>query len=297
MIDVCLLGCGGVMPLPSRALTSLFVRYNGKAILVDCGEGTQTALRKAEVKYSQIDVILFTHLHADHISGIIGLLLTFGLEGRTEPLRIYGPEGITKAIECLTVIAPNLPFEIICTELLEEQVGFEEIGLYVNAFKLIHNVECFGYRFELPRLPKFDAEKAKKLEIPVKFWSILQSGESVGGFSPLDVLGEARHGLSLLYATDTRPTDALEFFGKGADLMVLEGMYGDTENQCKAGAGYHLTMREAAEIARAAGARELWLTHYSPSVADPMIYESEIKSIFGNTVMGRDCLFKKLKFD
>ena len=297
MIDVCLLGCGGVMPLPGRFLTSFYVRHDGSAALIDCGEGTQIALRQAAMKYSRIDTILFTHLHADHISGIVGFLLTLGLEGRTEPLTIYGPMGVTRAVNAMLIIGPALPFELIFREFTEDTVEFSEIGMKITAFKAKHSVECYGYHFQLDRAPKFDVEKAKALGVPVKYWSILQKGESVEGYAPADVLGEPRKGLSLLYATDTRPVEAISNFGKDADLLVLEGMYGDQENLEKAEIAGHMTMQEAANIAVGCNAKKLWLTHYSPAVEDPMVYESDIMLIFPETTMGHDGLAETLKFE
>ena len=297
MIEVCLLGCGGVMPLPDRALTSLYVRHNGRAILIDCGEGTQTSLRRCEVKHSQIDAIMFTHLHADHISGIVGLLLTFGLEGRTEPLKIYGPRGVMATVESMCIIAPNLPFPISYTELDGTDTVFTESGLRITAFPLRHSVPCLGYKLELDRAPKFDSEKARALGIPVKLWSILQSGESVDGYTPSDVLGIARRGISLLYATDSRPTEEIESYGKDTDLMILEGMYGDPELEDKAREAGHMMTYEAASLAKSAGAKELWLTHYSPQMTDPDEYTEQVRSVFPNTIIPHDSLSCVLHFE
>jgi ribonuclease Z len=297
MIETCLLGCGGVMPLPNRALTSLYVRYNGSAILIDCGEGTQTSLRRCEMKHSRIDAIMFTHLHADHISGIVGLLLTFGLEGRTEPLKIYGPIGVKAAVEAMRIIAPNLPFEIFYNELGAQDAIFNEIGLKITAFPLNHSVPCLGYKIELERAPKFDIEKARALNIPVKLWGILQAGKSADKYSPADVMGEPRRGISLLYATDTRPTETVAAYGKDTDLIILEGMYGDHELEDKAKEAGHMMMYEAAKLAADLGAKQLWLTHYSPQMTDPDIYADELKSIFPETKLGYDGLFDILKFE
>ena len=297
MIEACLLGCGGVMPLPSRALTSLFLRYSGRAILIDCGEGTQTSLRKCEMKYSQIDVIMFTHLHADHISGIVGLLLTFGLEGRTEPLTVYGPVGVMAAVESMRIIARDLPFEIIYHELSGTVSEFDEIGLKITAFPVSHSVPCLGYRIDLERAPKFDISKAKALGIPVKLWSYLQNGESIDGYDPCDVLGEQRRGISILYATDSRPTETIEALGGGVDLLILEGMYGDPELKEKAMAAGHMMTYEAAELGARLKPKQLWLTHYSPQMSEPEIYEEELKSIFRGTILGYDSLFRILRFE
>lgn len=297
MIDICLLGCGGVMPLPERALTSLFVGYNGRAMLIDCGEGTQTVLKRHKLKYSRIDAILLTHLHGDHICGLAGLLLTFGLMGRQEPLRIYGPVGTREIVSAVKVLAPNQPFEIIAVELSGDGAEICEIGIKIKAFAVKHSVTCLGYRLELARFPEFDASRARALGIPVSLWGALQRGESVPGFSPSDVLGPPRKGISVVYSTDTRPTDALISFGTGADLMILEGMYGDSEWDEKAIETSHMTMCEAADVARRCGAAALWLTHYSPSVTSVQEYEARVKEIFPSTSFGYDGMSCSLKFE
>ena len=290
MIDVCLLGTGGVMPLPDRALTSLYVCNNGRAVLIDCGEGTQTAVRRAGRKFSRIEAILITHFHADHMSGLPGLLLTLGLEGRTEPLDMYGPVGLEYTVSSLRVIAAELTYDIrfheIDTE--AEPFSFSCAGLDAVAFPVDHGMPCLGYRFELARKPKFDTNRAKEKGIPTKFWGKLQGGQSVGGFEPSDVLGEPRKGISFLYATDTRPVPEIELYGKNADLMILEGMFGDGEKQERAEETHHMMMWEAAKIARDSEASELWLTHYSPAMAKPAEYSEMLSGIFENTVICED---------
>ena len=297
MIDVCLLGSGGVMPLPNRARTSLFLRYSGSAILLDCGEGTQTALRREKVKYSGIDVILLTHLHGDHICGLTGLLLTFGLEGRVRPLKIYGPAGLRRAVDAARVVAPDLPYEIVCTEIKEDSLTFDEIGLTVSAFRLKHSIDCYGYRIDLKRAPKFNPQRASELGIPKKLWGALQRGEDAGGFRASDLGGEQRRGLSVLYATDTRPVENIYTFGKGLDLMILEGMYDDDSYLEKAQTVCHLTMGEAVTIAEELQPKELWLTHLSPVVTDTEACAPRLKARFSNTVIGYDGLCKTLLFD
>ena len=296
MIDVTLLGCGGVMPLPGRALTSLFVRYNGKAILIDCGEGTQIELRRNKSKYSQIDAIFLTHLHGDHILGIPGLLLSFGLNERTSPLKIYGPAGIKEIVKTYSLVAPNLPFEIICEELTESEIALNEIGLNISAFKVKHSVDCYGYRIDLLRNPKFDPEKAKALNIPIEYWKVLQKGETVGEFNPKEIFGENRKGISILYATDTRPVYNIAKFGKNLDLMVLEGMYNEAECDEKAEEKSHMTMGEALKIAQECKPNALWLTHFSPAMTEPNEFENEIKSTFDNATIGYDGLSITLNF-
>lgn len=296
MIDVCLLGCGGMLPLPQRALTSLYVRHQGHALLIDCGEGTQTALRAAGQKFKPIDVILITHFHADHIAGLPGLLLTMGNDGRTAPVSVYGPEGIGKIVESLCVIAPEIPFPVMVYELCGAHQRFKCIGLTVDAFALEHRVPCYGYAFSLERKGKFDAKRAKELGVPVSAWNRLQQGEAAEGFAPADVMGEARKGLKLLYATDTRPVPVIAEYGRGADLMVLEGIFGAEEKQARAEETCHMMMQEAARLAQAADARELWLTHFSPATHHPEEFQEQLREIFPQTVMGADGWKKTLHF-
>ena len=145
MLDVCLLGTGGMMPLPYRWLTSLLVRYNGSSLLIDCGEGTQIAIKEKGWSFKPIDVICFTHYHGDHISGLPGLLLTMGNADRTEPLTLIGPKGLERVVNSLRVIAPELPFQIKYIEITQPEQIFEMNGYRLKAFRVNHNVTCYGY--------------------------------------------------------------------------------------------------------------------------------------------------------
>ena len=296
MIDVCLLGTGGMMPLPDRFLTSLYVRYSGKVILIDCGEGTQTAIRTAGLRFKPIDTVLLTHYHADHVSGLVGLLLTLGNEDRDEPLHIYGPAGLKKVIGALKVIVPELPYELVLTELSAGE-SFVRAGLTVEAIGANHGMPCLSYALTLDRPGKFDPEKARNNGVPLPLWGKLQSGMSLEGYCPEDVLGPARRGLKLLYSTDTLPLEAVVDRGKDADLLVLEGMFGGTEKDERAALTHHSTMNQSALLAQRAGARELWLTHYSPATPHPEEFEEEVKQVFPNTVISVDGQKKTLKFD
>ena len=201
------------MPLPYRALTSMMLRYNGMNVLVDCGEGTQVSIKQQGWSVKPIDVICFTHFHADHISGLPGLLLTLGNAERTEPVTMIGPKRLAKIVNALRMIAPELPFEIRFVELEEEEECIEINGLKITAFRVNHNITCYGYSFELERAGKFQVEKAKAQNIPVPYWSRLQKGEIIEAdgmrYLPEMVLGEKRKGLKLTYCTDTRPTDSI----------------------------------------------------------------------------------------
>ena len=296
MLDVCLLGTGGMMPLPRRHLTSLAVRVNGHTVLIDCGEGTQVAMKKAGVSPYPIDAICFTHYHADHISGLPGLLLDMGNSERTEPVHMYGPKGLRNIVTALTVITPQLPFEIIFHEYQNDEESFEVEGLRIKVFHVYHNVTCYGYTMELDRKGRFNADAAKELGIPLEYWHVLQNGEAVGGFTPDQVMGPERKGLKVTYTTDTRPTRSIEENAAGSDLFICEGMYGDPEKAKSARDKKHMTMQEAAHLARKAGVAEMWLTHYSPSVIDPKIYIKEVRKIFPETYICRDGRKKELDF-
>ncbi len=298
MIDVCLLGTGGMMPLPDRFLTSLYVRTDGQVLLIDCGEGTQTAIRTAGLRFKPIRALLLTHFHADHVSGLPGLLLTLGNEDRAEPLDIYGPAGLKRVVAAARVIVPELPYELNCHELeAEEEITFEAAGLTVTAFPADHGMPCLSYALERSRPGKFDPERAKARGVPLGLWSRLQKGESAEGFRPEDVLGPDRRGIRLLYSTDTLPLERVKALGFDADLMVLEGMFGDPAKADRAQFTHHSTMQQSALLARDAHARRLWLTHYSPANPHPEEYEEEIKALFPNAVICRDGQKLTLEFE
>ena len=296
MIDVCLLGTGGMMPLPDRFLTSLYVRHEGSVLLIDCGEGTQTAIRRAGLRFKPIDSILLTHYHADHVSGLVGLLLTLGNEDRSEPLHLYGPAGLKKVISAFKVIVPELAYELILHE-IEGGSCFSRAGLEVTALNANHGMPCLSYMLYLKRLGKFDPDKARRNEVPLTLWGKLQSGEALEGFTPADVLGPGRKGIKLLYSTDTLPLDAVAEVGRDADLLVLEGMFGGSEKDERAFVTHHSTMNQSAELAKRANARQLWLTHYSPANPHPEEYEEEVRSIFPNTVISTDGQSTTLRFE
>lgn len=288
------------MPLPYRWLTSLMVRYNGSSLLIDCGEGTQIAIKEKGWSFKPIDVICFTHYHGDHISGLPGLLLTMGNADRTEPLTLIGPKGLERVVNALRVIAPELPFPIKCIEIREPEETFEMNGYRLKAFRVNHNVLCYGYTMEVDRAGKFDVERAKAAEIPQKYWGILQRGETLEHegrvLTPDMVLGPARKGLKLTYCTDTRPTESIKNNAEEADLFICEGMYGEKDKQKKAREYKHMTFYEAAELARDAKVKELWLTHYSPSLTRPEEYMNDVREIFPEAVAAKDGRSMELVF-
>lgn len=301
MMDVCLLGTGGVMPLCQRWLTSLLVRVNGKMILIDCGEGTQIPLKETGWGLKAISAVLFTHYHGDHVAGLPGFLLTLGNSGRTEPLILAGPPGLKTVVSGLTVICPQLPFPIALMELPDKSMAeFEVEGIRVRSMPADHMLPCLVWCLELKRQGKFDADKAGLLRIPVRYWKLLQKGESVNHegrqLQPGMVLGPPRKGIKVCYCTDSRPAAGLADFIREADLFVCEGMYGDDAEQPKAVEKKHMTFSEAAALARNGSVKELWLTHFSPSLDHPQIYLGNATAIFPATVAGRDLMMKAFTF-
>lgn len=308
------------MPLPDRWLTSLMMRYNGTSILVDCGEGTQIAMKEKGWSPNPVSVMLFTHYHADHISGLPGMLLSMGNSQRTEPVLMCGPRGLEKVVSALRVIAPELPFEIRYKEFSQPEETFSLPGnddFLITAFKVNHRVTCYGYSFTLRRAGRFDADRARQFGIPVRCWNKLQKGEPVTEaeaaaaekrapdparagqiiYTPDMVLGEARKGLKVTYVTDTRPTAAIVTAAEGADLFICEGMYGDDDKEGKARDKKHMTMAEAARIGKSAQPARMWLTHYSPSEMYPENYIPSVRKIFDRVQAGTDGKTITLNFE
>ena len=301
MLDICLLGTGGMMPLPYRWLTSMMARCGGSNLLIDCGEGTQIALKEKGWSPKPIDVICFTHYHADHCSGLPGLLLTMGNAERTEPLTLVGPRGLKRVVEALRVIAPELPFELQFVELTEAREQLH-IGPYqIDAFKVNHNVLCYGYSISILRGGKFDVERAKSQNIPMRLWNPLQKGQTVEldgmTYTPDMVLGAPRRGLKVTYCTDTRPVPVIAEYAKDADLFICEGMYGEEGKEGKAREYKHMTFCEAARLAREADPKALWLTHYSPSLTRPEEFMDKVREIFPRAVAAKDGRTAELEFD
>lgn len=301
MLDVCLLGTGGMMPLPYRWLTSLMLRCDGSSLLIDCGEGTQIAIKEKGWSFKPIDVICLTHYHADHVSGLPGLLLAMGNAERTEPLTIIGPRGVDRVVNSLRVIAPELPFEIRFIELTERQQEMT-VGPYtLTAFRVNHNIVCYGYSIQLKRAGKFQVDKAQAAGIPLKFWSRLQKGTVIEEdgviYTPDMVMGAERRGLKVTYCTDTRPVPVITEMAKEADLFICEGMYGEPDKEQKAREHKHMTFYEAARLAKEADCKEMWLTHYSPSLPRPEDYMDAVRKIFPRSVAGKDGKSIELRFD
>ena len=300
MLDICLAGTGGMMPLPYRWLTSLMLRYEGSQLLIDCGEGTQIALKKRGWSFKPIDIICITHFHADHISGLVGLLLTMGNAERTEPVTMIGPQGLEKVVNSLRIVAPELPFPIEFIELSEPSATITVRDYVITAYKAQHAIPTYGYAVEIPRAGRFQVERAQALGLPVTYWSRLQKGETVEfegeTYYPEMVMGPPRKGLKVAYCTDSRPTRSIVEGARGADLFICEGMYGERGSEERAAEHKHMNFAEAAALAKAAEVRELWLTHFSPALNHPEEFIDVAREIFPNAKTGTDGMSLTLKF-
>ncbi|MBE3561143.1 MAG: ribonuclease Z [Ktedonobacteraceae bacterium] len=300
MIDVCLLGTCGMMPMPGRWLSCVLVRRGSTLTLFDCGEGTQVPWKSLGWGFRQLGAICFSHMHADHVAGLPGVLFMVAHAGRTEPLEIYGPPGTAYVVEGLLRIAADLPFPVHLHELRGGETFALPGDLHASCAPAAHGIPCLAYRIELKRRPSFLPEKARALGLPVQLWSRLQHGETLQyngqTITPDQVLGESRRGISLAYITDTRPTASLSTFVRDVDLLICESMYDNPADLPLARANAHMLAEEAAGIARAAGAHELVLTHFSPKINDPSGAEKAARRIFTNTRAARDGMVLTLQF-
>ncbi|MDY4575394.1 MAG: ribonuclease Z [Intestinibacter sp.] len=303
MIDLILLGCGGNVPMPNRFLSSLFINYKGRKILIDCGEGTQVAMKKNNCGFKGIDLILITHLHGDHIIGLIGLLQTIGNSGKTDDLTIVGPTGIIEAMNAIKVLIEYLPYRVYVIENPREKFSLEKdiiSDIEISTIDLDHSTECIGYSLYFKRRAKFDREKALDNEVPQKLWKKLQENDTVvygdKTYHSDMVLGDERRGIKLSFITDTRPIFEIPKFIYESDLFVCEGMYGDDLDISKAVKNKHMTFREAANLANNGKVDKLLLTHFSPSLEEPKEFAQNATKFFKNTIIGEDGLSLNLSY-
>lgn len=290
MIDVRLLGTGGMMPLVDRYLSSVLIRCEREMTLFDCGEGTQVPMRASGWGFKRLSSVVLSHLHADHVMGLTGVLFSVGNAGRTEPLTVYGPPGTLQVAQALTIVVPGLPFDVLVHEVEVGERLRLPAGLQLTVGEARHRDRCFFYRVDRSREPRFDSAKAQAAGIPVDRWSELQRGESITWdgrrFDGADFVGLRRRGVSLGFVTDSRPVPEMaELLGR-VDLLVCEGTYGDDADLEKARSKTHMTFGEAATIARDCGAGALWLTHFSPALLDPDEYLPNATAVFPKTTIG-----------
>ena len=301
MLTITLLGTAATMPLPDRALSAVFAACGGHGLLLDCGEGTQAAAHKAGVNLMRADAICLTHYHGDHIFGLPGLLQTLGAQGRTRPLALLGPEGLPDIWAAVRALTGPLPYAVRPQVLQPgkalalDAIGTGEgwpAGAQLVPFATKHRVKSIGYRLELPRAGKFSPERARALGVPVPQWKLLQKGQTVTvdgrTIQPAEVLGPPRRGLSFVFSGDTAPCQGLMQAAQDADLLVCDATYALPEQEAQAKQWGHSTFGQSAALAAQAGAKRLWLTHYSPMITDPEEYAAEAQSIFPAAECGFD---------
>jgi ribonuclease Z len=297
-LEAFILGCGGMMPLPNRHLTSVLLRREGDLFLFDCGEGTQVSLRRLNLRWKKISVIFISHTHADHVTGIPGLLMLSSQVDRDDPLYIIGPPRIAEYIETSRrVLDMYINYEIIVKEVTGPGIVYKGEDFHVRAFPLRHTKPCYGYTLEEDMRPgEFHPEKAEALKIPRgKLWGRLQNGETIRTedgreVRPDDVMGQPRMGRKFSFVTDTLSFPEISAHVTGSDLFVCEGMF-EKDLAEDAHAKKHMTAEEAAQIAASSeGVKKLALIHYSPRYTEYNLKQllKEAQSVFPNTVLARD---------
>ncbi len=289
------------MPLPNRHLTSVLLRREGEVFLFDCGEGSQVSLRALNLRWKKISAILISHTHADHVTGLPGMLMLSSQVDRVEPLTIIGPPRIAAYVEAnRDVLEMYINYEIRVQEIRDPGVPqevFRGDGFAIRSFPLRHSRVCVGYTLEEdPRPGVFHPERALELQVPRgPLWAGLQRGESVHNsrgdlVHPSEVLGPVRRGRKFTYMTDTLPFAAVEEHIADSDLLISEGMFTE-EHRESARAKKHMTAADAARQARRAGGiRRMGLIHYSPRFTNRELREllQEARAIFPDTFLTRD---------
>ena len=296
-MEAFILGCGGMMPLPYRHLTSVLLRREGDLFLFDCGEGTQVSLRRLNLKWKKIDAIFISHTHADHVTGLPGILMLNAQVDRTEPLYIYGPPKIKEYVETSRkVLDMYINYPIVVKEIEAPCVVHSGKDFYIRAFPLDHTKVCVGYTLEeLDRPGEFNPEKARELGVPVgPLWAQLQQGFEVQAsdgttVKPEQVLGEKRSGRKFSFVTDTLYKKTIADEVRGSDLLVCEGMF-ESELIDQAKEKKHMTAVQAATIAKDADVRRMCMIHYSPRYTDRELEKllTEAKEVWPQTELSRD---------
>jgi len=305
-LEAFILGCGGMMPLPYRHLTSVLLRREGDLFLFDGGEGTQVSLRKLNLRWKKINAIFVSHTHADHVTGIPGLLMLSAQVDRDDPLYIFGPPKIAEYIDTSRkVLDMYINYQIIVKEITEPGIVYSGPDFDVRAFPLQHTKVCYGYTLEEHSRPgAFNPDRALELKVPCgPLWSKLQSGETVQSsdgidVAPADVLGSPRKGRKFSYVTDTRYIPSIAKEVAGSDLLVCEGMF-EKELEATAIEKKHMTAQQAGMIARDAGVKQMALIHYSPRYTDSdlKILQTEAQEIFPQAMLSKDRMILPIEYE
>jgi ribonuclease Z len=285
-LDVLFLGTAGSSPSPRRGLPATLLRRGGDRLLVDCGEGTQRQLMRS-VGLVELEELLITHFHADHVLGLPGMLKTFTLRQRERELTVYGPRGLRRLFDLLRPVIGRVTFPITLVE-LEPNEELERDGYRIAAFEIDHGGPGLGYAFvEHPRPGVFDPERARELGVtPGPDFGRLQRGETVGGVRPEQVMGEERRGRKVVITGDTAPCDMTRLVAWEADLLVHEATFMEEEAE-RAAETRHSTALQAAELAAAASVQMLALNHISPRYSGGQVRD-EARAAFENVIVPRD---------
>lgn len=297
-LEAFVLGSGGMMPLPQRSLTSVLVRREGELFLFDGGEGTQVSIRRLNLRWKKITAIFVSHMHADHVTGLPGILMLSSQVDREEPLYIFGPPRIAEYIEqSRRVLDMYINYEIVVREFTGPEVLWKGDGFTIRNFPLRHTKPCYGYTLEEEARPgAFHPERALELGVPRgPMWSTLQGGSPVelpGGATvrPEEVMGQARAGRKFSYVTDSLYFPEIAKEVSGSDLLICEGMF-ETALQESAAEKKHMTAEQAARVAReAGGVKKLGLIHYSPRYTERDLkrLQDEARAVFPETVLTKD---------
>lgn len=301
-MEAFVLGCGGMMPLPYRHLTSVLLRRDGDLFLFDGGEGTQVSLRRLNLKWKKINAIFVSHTHADHVTGLPGIMMLSAQVDRTEPLYIYGPPKIAEYIETSRkVLDMYINYPVVVKEITAPCLVHEGDGFYIRAFPLSHTKTCVGYTLEeLDRPGEFNPDQALALGVPRgPLWGKLQHGQCVTledgkTVSPEQVMGASRSGRKFSFVTDTQYLPSIAKEVRGSDLLICEGMFAD-ELADQAKEKKHMTARQAATIARDAQVRRMAMIHYSPRYTDRELDQllQEAREVYPSAELTRD----RMSFD
>ena len=296
-IEVFILGTGGMMPLPGRGLTSVLVRREGELFLFDCGEATQIAFRRLGLRWKKISHIFISHTHADHVTGLPGMLSLSAQVERSEPLHVYGPPRVRAYIEqSLRILDIYIDYEIVIHETFDSGLLVAGDGYEIHACRLRHSKPCLGYTLvEGDRAGEFHPERAAELRVPRgPLWGRLQGGAAVTlddgrVVESAQVMGAARAGRKFAFITDTAMVDGLDRFVADADLMICEGMFAQDLRE-SAHDKKHLTARQAGALARVGGVRRMGLIHYSPRYTERDLKQllREARGEFPGSFLTRD---------
>jgi ribonuclease Z len=296
------LGTGGTYPSKIRNVTSVAIQLPGEVLMFDCGEGTQRQLMRSSVSFMKIKKIFVSHLHADHFLGLPGLIQSMSLNGREDELLIYGPQGMAANVDSMMNLGYfKSGFKVTATDLPERKL-LDFGGYVIRTEEAAHSIPCLAYSLEeKPRRGRFSLAKARRLRIPEgPLYRRLQEGHAVSvrgrKIKPEQVVGPQRPGRKIVYSGDTRPSKKIVALAKGADVLIHDCTLDSSHSELAAGFG-HSTAAQAADVARRAGVKTLFLVHLSPRYEKVDILEKEARKTFRKSVVATDLSEFSVKFD